>query len=373
MRRRRGGLPLSHSDANKSLMDRCLVVRPSLPILLTLAMVVTATFSIASQSRLVPSLGGTATEKLYVPAPAQPARSCAMPLDLVVLSDRGTFTREQPLKALVNSILLYTTRPVNLNIVTSVQMPWLGALNSSQFRVHFHPTSKVYARTRALIQRTRISSTHYSARHAFQKLFLSTLDYPKGTGRKVLMLDDDMVFYEDLTPLADLVMRNPSRLSLYCQLDPGRVKFYFQNRPHNGDSEKYCISGMMGLPLGNGTAELFETAATEMKLEYPDIKFAVADQNVVNRVYAHHKESVDLIPCEWSCDWISCNKTVGICKNCPTGICRSYHFNARTYTKHASMPKPEWNWDYYHDLDSKFVLLSSFLPRVKSACSGAVL
>ena len=36
----------------------------------------------------------------------------------------------------------------------------------------------------------------------------------------------------------------------------------------------------------------------------------VADQDVVNRYYAEHHDdgSVDLIPCDWSCDFNSCQK-----------------------------------------------------------------
>jgi hypothetical protein len=69
-------------------------------------------------------------------------------LDLVVLSDRGGLNDTQPLKALVNSILLYTTHPVNLNVVTKNRLPWLDALNEAPhnvFRVHYHSPSIIFA------------------------------------------------------------------------------------------------------------------------------------------------------------------------------------------------------------------------------------
>jgi lipopolysaccharide biosynthesis glycosyltransferase len=237
-------------------------------------------------------------------------------LDLVVLSDRGGPDNTQPLKALVNSILLYTTHPINLNVVTKNALPWLDALNEAEqnvFRVYYHSPSIIFAQSQALVNATGATSIHYSSVFAFQKLFLSTLTYPSGTFSKVLMLDDDMVFYADITPLVDLVRENPDSLSLYCPVDPTRVKEYFGTTPDNGHTERYCISGMMGLPLGNRTAELFAKAMINMKRQYPRMVLRVADQDVVNRHYAEHHDdgSVDFIPCDWSCDFNSCQKKTG--------------------------------------------------------------
>jgi lipopolysaccharide biosynthesis glycosyltransferase len=302
-------------------------------------------------------------------------------LDLVVLSDRGGPNSIQPLKALVNSILLYTTHPINLNVVTKDHYPWLDALNEASqnvFRVYYHSPSIIFAQSQALVNATGATSIHYSSVFAFQKLFLSTLTYPSGTLSKVLMLDDDMVFYEDITPLVDLVRKNPDSLSLYCPVDPTRVEKFFGTTPDNGHTERYCNSGMMGLPLGNRTAELFAKAMSNMKRKYPHMVFRVADQDVVNRYFAEHDDdgSVDYIPCDWSCDFNSCQKKQAPCSNCLNAKkCRGYHFLAKGYKQHKKMGRKEWNWDYYYSFEPFDLLNTTFGPRVEKAFhrDGAVI
>jgi hypothetical protein len=304
-------------------------------------------------------------------------------LDLVVMSDRDPNPNgTQPLKALVNSLLMYTTHPINLNVVTKTRLPWLDALNSSPeyFRVYYHHPRNIYAKSQALIERANYRSKHYLAIFANAKLFLSTLDYPPDTFPKVLMLDDDMVFYEDITRLVDLVRQHPNRLSLHCPEDAHRVKSYFIDKkiPHNGHASRYCIAGMIGFPLGNDTATALSQTLVEMNLEYPGLQSPVAaDQDVVNRYLAKHyndtcdtggencNKGVDLIPCEWSCDWISCRGKQTRCSNCPNH-CRAYHFLYKSYKKHKHFGRKELNWDYYHEPTPLDVLLSIFVPRIKN-------
>jgi hypothetical protein len=185
------------------------------------------------------------------------------------------------------------------------------------------------------------------------------------------MLDDDMVFYEDITPLVDLVRENPDSLSLYCPVDPARVKGFFGTTPFNGHTERYCISGIMGLPLGNRTAELLAEAMHNMTRQYPRMVLWVADQDVVNRYYAEHHDdgSVDLIPCDWSCDFNSCQKKQAPCSNCLNATkCRGYHFLSKGFEHHTKMGREEWNWDYYYDSFEPFDLLNTtFGPRVEKA------
>lgn len=106
-------------------------------------------------------------------------------------------------------------------------------------------------------------------------------------------------------------------LSLYCPVD-FFAKLYLSDRnaSHNGDSQRYCISGTMGFPTApphnktnddihdqhhHPTVDLFDSSTANMMREYPHIQYTVADQDVINRAYADRgKEGnnilIDLIP-----------------------------------------------------------------------------
>ena len=110
-----------------------------------------------------------------------------------------------------------------------------------------------------------------------------------------------------MSPLWDIISANPNNISLYCPQDKDRVLHYFtsKNAPNNGDM-RYCNSGMIGIPLENESRQSNFThhaihAMRRMTREY-DLSYAVADQDVVNRMYAEDKQNYELIPCRWGCD-----------------------------------------------------------------------
>lgn len=119
--------------------------------------------------------------------------------------------------------------------------------------------------------------------------------------QKVLLLDDDFTFFVDMYPLWDIISANPNNISLYCPQDKDRVLHYFtkKNAPNNGDTVRYCNSGIMGIPLENEIESSNLThhaihAMRRMTKEY-DLSYAVADQDVVNRMYAEDKDNYELI------------------------------------------------------------------------------
>ena len=234
-------------------------------------------------------------------------KDCPNRIHLVVISDRKK--SDYPLKALVNSILNYTSTPITLNVVTKKNIAFLDEVNSNFFRINYHNPAPLLETSRKLISETGFSSTHYSHHFAMQKLFINQLEFPqKDKATKVLLLDDDFTFFTDMVPLWDLISANPKNISLYCPQDKDRVFRYFTKKkaPNNGDQLRYCISGMMGIPLeiqsqrSNFTHHAIK-ATHRMTKEY-DISYSVADQDVVNRMFAEDKDGFELIPCRWGCD-----------------------------------------------------------------------
>jgi hypothetical protein len=108
-----------------------------------------------------------------------------------------------------------------------------------------------------------------------------------------------------------------------------------------------------------------------MTRQYPGKVLSVADQDVVNRYYAEHHDdgSVDLIPCDWACDFHSCRRKQAPCSNCLNATkCRGYHFLATRFKNYTKMESKELNWDYYNDSFEPFDLLkTTFGPRAEKA------
>jgi lipopolysaccharide biosynthesis glycosyltransferase len=245
--------------------------------------------------------------------------NCAVdltPIQLLVVSDRQD--NKTPLLGFVNSILMYTSHPVHLHIVTrQTAIPWVDSLESEYFHVTYHLTPLAYSKL--IASRTNFKTDHYSSVFAMVKLFIPTLSFAEGIS-KVLVLDDDMVFYRDLYPLYELVQTKPHQLSLFCPEDSRRVETYYtrKNMTGNGHPTRYCISGMMGIPVQpqDKIVDLFENTLANMNRDYPGHIYSVADQDVVNRAFADHHDNIDLIPCQWSYDSHSCMKHNGPCSNC---------------------------------------------------------
>lgn len=321
------------------------------------------------------------------------------PIDLVVVSNRG-FNEAVPLRAFVNSLLSYTSEKINLNVVTETALPWLDDLNGTEyFSVFYHEPHVLAKRTKRLLNETQYSSKHYSAFVSSMKLFLPTLQFSGGTAAsKVLLVDDDVVFYNDVAPLMRGILKHPDKLSLACPVDARRVETYWtkRNRTRNGHSKRFCQGGWMGLPVGEHTSRKLAESLDRIVKEYPELdnfRWSAADQDAINRYLADYlpaecdgtrddslKQCIDapvhLIPCEWSCDWHSCGKGVGSrgdgnlampCENCPQK-CKAFHFLKRSYTKKRIIKKWEpvtERWGYYDHMSS-LTLLAEFVDRINS-------
>lgn len=310
-------------------------------------------------------------------------------IDIVVMSDRND--SQVPLKGLVNSILQFTTLPVAMHIITTAKnIPWLEQLHSSFFQINLYDPVEhgLYNRTQQLMNQTSFNTSHYSAKFALQKIYLPVIPF-HGRPKKILMLDDDIIFYHDISPLWNLLYKNPNRLSLYCPVDPFFAKFYFagRNASHNGDSRRYCISGMIGFPIHYRTSysnknfyspvvDLLENATANMMQEYPDVKYTVADQDIVNRAYAENKDDIDLIPWGWGCNYGRCKdpSRAGNTKICPDHenffalwhTCYSFHFLTHKYRDHIKFKNPRLEYDGTFNKDPQDLLRSAFIPQMQT-------
>lgn len=298
-------------------------------------------------------------------------------IDILVVSDRRN--SQKPFRGLVNSILAYTSMPVRFNLV-GPRLAWLDAIANvtRHFSIFYHDPKPLFEKAKLFLDETKYRSIHYSARHAAIKLFLPSLSFPPDT-QKVLFMDDDSIFYQDLVPLYDLFQQNVSRPSMYCPLDSKRVRSYFtdRNRSNIGHKERYCIPALMGIPVGPNTtftSGLSKAVADIMRLHPGFTGGVAADQDGLNMWYATSSEEIDLIPCEWHCDMNSCRRSDWLangpnCSNCAIsqteGQCKGAHFLSQAYTVNIDLGRPEWNWNYYYGLNS-VALARQYASRVEN-------
>lgn len=136
--------------------------------------------------------------------------------------------------------------------------------------------------------------------------------------------------------------------------------------------------------------QALEQTLFDLTEEYPGkaFKWAAADQDVINRYMGQHyndecddvvgrdnncsNSPIDLIPCDWACDWNSCRfaKSDAMPPQCSTcqniDRCRVFHFLTGAYNSKAldSWSGDETlNWNFYNQLDSLQVL-DQFVQRI---------
>ncbi|CAB9506174.1 expressed unknown protein [Seminavis robusta] len=334
-------------------------------------------------------------------------------LDLVVLSSRVNNT-EIPLKGFVHSLLSYTTSPIHLHVVSSApssRYQWLHQITNatsnekSYFRVSFYNPRKLLQRSLDLIESSNLTLGHPSSRYAIQKLFLPELDIrlssPENT--KVLMIDDDQIYFEDITPLYEYIhtpQQDQQQLSLLCAPDRFNIRKICKRRgvPHNCHDDLYCVSGLVGFPMRNHTARHqlvheLEQTAHDMMQEYPNSIASQADQDIFNRFFryksnghrtaddnnnnnsssttAAEQQQVQVIPCEWSCGTDECGKVLGNmqCRNCDWKKCKAFHYQVKSFLENHQQRKSEWAWRHYFEMDSLQLLQETFIPNVQQACA----
>jgi hypothetical protein len=239
------------------------------------------------------------------------------------------------------------------------------------------------------------------------KLFLTVLPLPRPPANSLkaskgiehlLLVDDDITFLNDPAKLWRLL--NPHRLALNCPVDLRRIKKFFidLNMTTNGHSSRYCNSGMINLPIPsqkrrhslfgwtNDLMDMYINTTALMTKEYPEAVYLTADQDIYNRILGDHEDMVDMIPCEWHCDYNSCKRgDTGTCSNCPNiGIstdpekryCNAFHYVSGTYKfrkklleeQGASLVAPPLakvsSYVELWDLKPLQILMEVFLPRV---------
>lgn len=304
-------------------------------------------------------------------------------LDLLILSDREN--TEIPLKGLVNSLLNYTSSPIHLNVVTRApDIPWLKQLESRYLKVSLHNPHKLLDRSIALVNQTNLVLAHPSSTFAIQKLFLPELplELSSPENEKFLMIDDDIVVFEDITPLYGLIHEAPTdHISLLCAPDHFNLRKICWKRgvPHNCDDKLYCVTGLVGFPIRNRTArtgliQSLEQTTHEMMVEYPNSTASQADQDIFNRFFRFHKHSnVQNIPCEWACGTDECGKVLGKmnCRNCNKKNCKAFHYQSKSYLQNFTQLRPEVSWNYYFEKDSKQLRETVFDLEVLESCKKA--
>lgn len=291
-------------------------------------------------------------------------------ISIVVMSDRGPGS-SGPLRGLVNSLLRHTVLQHDMvfHYISNHPYTWLDNLHTpSHFDVYRHESTPLLSRVLNLVKVTDFYTTHYSGKFAMMKLYVAALDFPERP-RSILLVDDDMVFYRSVDTLwLDVVLPTSKPLSLHCPTDPIRIKKY-SKRPKNAHPERYCITGLMGFKLENEIGDdngrmqqqqylfqMMEDSAQAIMTDYPTFLSGVADQDVVNRLFADNPDIVQLIPCEWQCDRNSCRKAKNnftSCTNCPTAVeCFGFHFLAKSYKKHVPLGKANLAWNHYATMNS---------------------
>ena len=334
-------------------------------------------------------------------------------IHLVVMSDRtGYFDPKwDPFPALVNSLLLHSSMPIVMHVVTRYPIPWLDALDSPFFQVNYYNYERLgfFGNAHRMQRSYNFQSSHKSMPMPMVKLFFTLLplptppDYSTSRGiENLLLVDDDITFFND--PAKLWLQLNPHRLALNCPKDPRRIeKFYTSvNQTSNGHSERYCNSGMVNLPIlpkrahpkygfTNDLMEMYFNATFQMTTEYPEAWYLTADQDIYNRILADNEELVDMIPCQWHCDYNSCKRGYdGHCSNCydigrsddpEKRYCQTFHYVSGSYkfrkreieTQAARIAPPTaqiFDYTALWGLVPLQTLVEHFLPKVTAEMPG---
>lgn len=223
-----------------------------------------------------------------------------------------------------------------------------------------------------------------------QKLFLPELPMhlSSSSNHKVLMIDDDQIYFEDITPLYEFIHESPNDISLLCAPDKFNLRKICRGKragpvTHNCHDELYCVTGLMGFPIRHPESrsaliQTLERTSHDMMLEYPNFVDKQAGQDVFNRFFRFHYQtsgnatspSVQVIPCEWSCGTDECGKILGRmgCRNCDVSKCKAFHYQVKSFLESQKQQKAEWSWEYYEMDDSLYLLENTYIPRVKGLC-----
>ena len=289
-------------------------------------------------------------------------------VQVAVVSDRKT---SMPLNGLVHSILTYTTSPVVFHIFTEHPYAFLDNISQATPYVKVYHYSSVpnIERAKRLIEETKFRTGHASAAPSMSRLFISQAPFqPIGKVPKVIVVDDDILFYRDIAELWQNVTVNQSQISLFCPHDGKRIQRWLINKMHpdDGDVEgqRYCQGGLMALPVASypgavNSSQYFWDATFEMQTQYPNASYLLAHQQVLNRMFAKYKATIHTLPCNWHGDIHTCGKPWNC--NCQ-GESYTYHFLNKKYLKKPNMfleENPRWAFSYYTN-----VTIDSIVPAL---------
>lgn len=296
-------------------------------------------------------------------------------VQLVILSDRGNKTT--PLRLLINSIFMKTRVPVDLHLFSRTQVHWLAQFNfTDYFTVYRYDATPLLNHTLAWMSRHKFKVGHYSGTFTLQKLFLSKMEY-YGNPSKLLLLDDDIMLFNDLGELWKLVTSDLGRIYLHCEVDPVYVRSMNQRRPRNGHPARYCTTGIVGIPLSpsqNNTdtyTTLIDAATSNLIADYPRQKVLPSgDQDILNRLYAdvsrqQNQSTVDLIPCEWQCHSSRVNTMNH--SYCGGQTCKAFHYLQKKFDD------PSFKVHYAPfgakdvlEVDTFDLFCNGFVPRIRA-------
>jgi len=294
---------------------------------------------------------------------------------------------------MVNSILLHTSVPVAFHVILSQNsIGWLDEMDSPFFQVNFYNYEKLGYLGNAIrmIKKTKFRSKHPAMPYPMTKPFLSTLPLPgrdQGHIQRVLVLDDDILFWED--PVKLLKLLPPDKLALSCPIDPKRVDRYFTKTKtvNNGHQSRFCNAGFIHMPIlprrdhplyreTNDVLDMYIESIEAMTKEYPKENYICSDQQVYNRVFRWNEHKMGNIPCDWHCDYNSQRFTKGwTFSNCPeigqpgpdgeVVQCKMFHLlNGGYKDKSLQMDKEEHGYKNYLEKIPMKLLYTEFMPRI---------
>lgn len=301
-----------------------------------------------------------------------PEENSASWVHVAVVSDRDT---KNPFLALVHSILMYTTAPVAFHVFTEHPYVFLNGIEKKTpyARVFYYSNAPNNERAARLVDESNFITIHHSGITSMSRLFIGQSPFqPIGKVPKVIIVDDDILFYRDISELWKIVMVNQSNISLFCHPDKRRMRRWLRRHKDNGDREggRYCQGGLMALPVAAfpgavNSSKYFWDATFDMTAQYPNVTYHLAHQQILNRMFVKHKSTIDIIPCNWHGDTHTC-RVPRKC-NCE-GESFTYHFLKKAYEKKPHMfskERPRWAFSYYTNrtLDSVLVGLNERITK----------
>ena len=135
-----------------------------------------------------------------------PEENSASWVHVAVVSDRDT---KNPFLALVHSILMHTTAPVAFHVFTEHPYVFLNGIEkkTAYARGFYYSNAPNNERAARLVDESNFITIHHSGITSMSRLFIGQSPFqPIGQVPKVIIVDDDILFYRDISELWKIVM-----------------------------------------------------------------------------------------------------------------------------------------------------------------------